>query len=437
MKIILAATPATGHLDPLLGVGRLLVEDGHDVVVYSGSAFRDRAQKIGARFEPLPEAVDFDLRDPNRCFPAREGLTGAAILELDFEHIFTGPIPQQYAGLKRLLATFPADVVITEQLFLGALPLVFESSADRPVLIGCGISFLGLDRSDGLPHGLGLDYIEDPEVRAHLQRTLVPEVMAALAPLQTMYEEAIRAVGTDPQGSPISAMATYADLFWQAGVPELEFPLAELPEHVAFVGRWPQAPSPTAPPAWADELDGRRKVVLVTQGTVANAHLDQLVLPTIRALAGREDLLVIGTTGGRPVPIERAALPANARIEEYLPFDWLMPKVDVLVSNGGFGTVMQALSVATPVVVAGASEDKPDIAARIEWSSAGINLRTGEPTEERLAAAVDQALEGQAIREAVSRIARSIGAHHASTIILEAIGRISEARRQSANTLAA
>ena len=40
----------------------------------------------------------------------------------------------------------------------------------------------------------------------------------------------------------------------------------------------------------------------------------------------------------------------------------------VLVTNGGYGTVQQALAHGVPIVVAGATEDKPETAARIAWS---------------------------------------------------------------------
>jgi UDP:flavonoid glycosyltransferase YjiC (YdhE family) len=43
-------------------------------------------------------------------------------------------------------------------------------------------------------------------------------------------------------------------------------------------------------------------------------------------------------------------------------------------------------------VVAGDSEDKPEVAARVRWSGAGIDLRTGRPAPEKLAAAVRRVL---------------------------------------------
>jgi UDP:flavonoid glycosyltransferase YjiC (YdhE family) len=63
MKILLASTPATGHLNPLLAIGRILIGAGHQVVGLSGNAFRDRIESIGAAFRSLPPGADFDLRD--------------------------------------------------------------------------------------------------------------------------------------------------------------------------------------------------------------------------------------------------------------------------------------------------------------------------------------------------------------------------------------
>jgi hypothetical protein len=62
MKII-ASTPATGHLNPLLAIGHILIAEGHEVVGLSGGALRERIENIGAEFHPLPEGADIDLRD--------------------------------------------------------------------------------------------------------------------------------------------------------------------------------------------------------------------------------------------------------------------------------------------------------------------------------------------------------------------------------------
>ena len=40
MKVLIASTPATGHLNPLLAIGCILIAEGHEVVGLSGSALR-------------------------------------------------------------------------------------------------------------------------------------------------------------------------------------------------------------------------------------------------------------------------------------------------------------------------------------------------------------------------------------------------------------
>jgi UDP:flavonoid glycosyltransferase YjiC (YdhE family) len=118
----------------------------------------------------------------------------------------------------------------------------------------------------------------------------------------------------------------------------------------------------------------------------------------MEALAG-DDVLVVATTGGPdPAPL-RPTLPANVRLERFIPHDLLLPQVDVMVTNGGYGGVQQALAHGVPLVVAGDSEDKPEVAARVRWSGAGVDLRTGRPTPVQLATAVRRVLEQPSFRQ--------------------------------------
>ena len=55
-------------------------------------------------------------------------------------------------------------------------------------------------------------------------------------------------------------------------------------------------------------------MVLATQGTLANADFGELIEPTLAALADRDDLLVLATTGGRPAAALRGPIPANTRV---------------------------------------------------------------------------------------------------------------------------
>ena len=83
------------------------------------------------------------------------------------------------------------------------------------------------------------------------------------------------------------------------------------------------------------------------------------------------------------------------RAASFVPFDRLLPLVDVLVTNGGFGGVQQALAAGVPVVVAGRSEDKAEVGARVVWSGVGLALPTDKVTD---------GTTSQAVRDGVSRV---------------------------------
>ena len=204
---------------------------------------------------------------------------------------------------------------------------------------------------------------------------------AVVAPVHRHMDRRLAELGVGPLPMPVlDAIETLPDVHLQPTVPSFEYPLAHVPPALAFVGALPP-PATTLPlPGWAREVEAARRVVLVTQGTFANADLGQLIAPTLAALADEPDTLVVATTGGRPVDAIPGPIPGNARLAEYLPFDWLLPRVDLLVTNGGYGTVNMALKAGVPMVVAGQADDKVEIAARVAWSGAGINLATDHPT---------------------------------------------------------
>ena len=195
-----------------------------------------------------------------------------------------------------------------------------------------------------------------------------------------------------------------ADAFLQLSVPSLDYPRPDLPPNINYIGPvLPATPGPVDLPDWWAEPDRTRPVVLVTQGTIDTMDLDRLIGPTMRGLSG-ESVLIVAVTGGPPVD-RLGPLPSNVRAATFLPFDLLMPNVSVMVTNGGFGGVHYALAHDVPLVVAGDTEDKPEIAARVAWTGAGINLRTGTPTPDKIRDAVQTVLRD---RSYLAR-AKSIG----------------------------
>jgi UDP:flavonoid glycosyltransferase YjiC (YdhE family) len=156
--------------------------------------------------------------------------------------------------------------------------------------------------------------------------------------------------------------------------------------------------------------------VHVTQGSI-RPDMRELVVPTLRALE-HDDLLVVVTTGGVPRAELEARfggpLPDNARVSPFIPYDLLLPHVDLCVTNGGYTGVTTALHHGVPLVQAGSTEEKAEIGARVAWSGAGVRIRATSPGRHRVRRAVRTALHDPRYRAAAGRIGAELRRHDAA-----------------------
>jgi MGT family glycosyltransferase len=394
MKILIGSIPATGHVNPMLAIARILMTDGHEVAVYTGSAFRARVKAAGAEFFSLPPEADLDPTEPFARFPELKVMPpGPDWLRIAMERVFVDNIPAQHEGLERLLHSFAPDVIVGDDCFFGVLPMLLGRRSKRPPIVMCGTSILHWPREDGAPLFLGLPPATTPKQRAEYAAVARDYYEVVDRPVGLRLNKLLKELGAAPTSMTLfHSTVGLVDAYLQLSAPGFEFP-RDLPRSVHFVGTPPIIPNQVPPPPWAHELDGSRKVVLVTQGTVANHNLNLLIGPTLAGLANEPDVFVVVTTGGRPIDAIPGPIPSNARVSSYLPFEWLLPKVDLLVTNGGYGSVNQAMSFGIPLVTAGLTEDKADVNARVEWSGVGVNLATNEPSRDALRRAVRTVLD--------------------------------------------
>ncbi|MBC9878650.1 glycosyltransferase [Bradyrhizobium sp. INPA01-394B] len=425
MKILITSTPATGHLNPLLAITQILLEDRHEIAFLTGSAYRARVEASGAKFFSLPEGADFDPSDVFSRAPELKTIPpGLDWLRIACERLFVDTVAAQHEGMLQTLQQFPADIILGDDMLFGVLPMLLGPRSQRPPIALCGTSFLHWTREDGAPNFLGLPPATTDEQRDRYA-ILAREYDAAVdQPVLRRLNQVLKGLGVGPIAMPLfHSVVALADSYLQLSVPSFEFP-REIPPSVHFVGTPPIIAKQVPLPPWASELDGSRKIVLVTQGTVANHNFNLLVAPTLAALADEPDVLVVATAGGRPVDAIPGKIPSNARVASYLPFEWLLPKVDVLVTNGGYGSVNQALSFGIPLVTAGLTEDKADVNARVAWSGVGINLATNEPTQAALREAVRTVLDQPRYSQRASQLADEYAEIDTRSEIIRVIGEL-------------
>lgn len=418
--ILLCSTPNYGHVAPMVEIGRSLVEQGHTVSMVTGSRFATSVTNAGMTHIPLRGRADFDDRDHASFLPDRDRYKGIAQAQYDIQTIFIKTIPSQSEVVQEAVLAIRPELILVDAAFVGVATLLFDETTPRPPILAVGVLPLSQSSRDVGPYGLGMQPSSSffGRIRNGCLRWLLEHVL--FRKTQVLANQILVEIGSPPLTTWVLDVASRFDRFLQLTVPEFEYSRSDLSSRISFVG--PVLPRPavggvavTLPPWWS-ELDGPRPVVHVTQGTMDNRDLSRLIAPAIEAARSRNILLVV-TTGRADADDELRALvgeiPDNVRIAPFLPYDLLLPRLDLMITNGGYGGVQFALAHGVPLIVAGDTEDKPEVCARVTFSGVGINLKTGTPTAKTLGSAIDEVIWDGRFAVAAAGIAESMRQHDA------------------------
>lgn len=422
-NVLIATYPLAGHTLPLRGIARELVDRGHRVRWYAGSAFAGVVRATGAELLPMDPAIDRDTRPLDDVHPERARLRGLRKLSWDLKHLFIDAGVTQLEGLRQTLRTEPTDIVVSDPGFFGARLL---GELDDVRWASVGLTPLTLPGPGIPPFGPGLRP-RASRFGAVRDRVLTAVTDLALRDVVAHQEAQRRDLGLPPSGLALMAGVISPHLHLQAGVPGMDYPRTGLPGSLHYVGDL--APAQDEPASEVALPDSGRPVVHVTQGTAANADLDELLVPTLEALAD-EDVAVVATLGSRTATFS-GEVPDNAVVLPYVSYPRLLPRTAVMVTNGGYGGVTQALAHGVPLVVAGAGEDKPEVAARVAWSGAGINLRTGTPSPRQIRKAVRDVLDNASYTERAADVSAELARHDGPRLAADLIEEVASEPRDT------
>jgi MGT family glycosyltransferase len=417
MKVLLASSPVTGHVNPMIVAGRVLKNAGHTVAFYTGKLFREKIEAAGMRFFPLPADVDHDMRDIDAAFPERKNhAPGIPQLIFGVNALFVDTIPSQFRGLRVLLREFSPDLIMYETSFCGMLPLLLGPRSLRPPSVYLGISTLQLARQDGAPWGSGLPPAANAAQREEYAAIASNVTEALTNPIREHADHILHGMGVEGLPAPLfESMAILSDLILQPCTPTFEFPTRDRDDRVRFIGALVPQGTGDVPSQVKEAKRAGKKVMLVSQGTIANDDLGKLLAPAIQAFGDREDFLILVTTGGKPIEMIPCPQPTNTIASRFLGFSEILPDVDVLVAFASYGTVTQALSYGVPMVVTGTGEDKPEVGARVAWTGSGVYLRTDYPSVEEIRSAVEEVLSNETYQTRARELAVDFEDHDAAT----------------------
>jgi len=405
-KILFVNIPLEGHFNPLTGLAKYLQQLGCDVRWYTTPRFEEKVKKLGIPFYPFKKVLDISLSDSDPLTAERDAIQDfVKKVNWDFINLFVNRAPEYFEEMKLIHQSFPFDLVIGDNAAC-VLPLI-RYAMDIPV-ISVGVTPLAEQSTDLgpftyglLPHKNEAEAAEYARLRDDFTNVKVRESIDAYAAILEQY-------GVNVPDKNLffgDLIIKNANHHFQIGVPEFEYTRSDLGKNIRFVGSLsPYTEKVKTNPWFNEKLLKYTKILLVTQGTLS-PDLNKLVVPALEAFQGT-DILVIVAPGGPQTQALRENYPAdNLIIENYIPFDEVMPYATAFVSNGGYGGVIQAFKRKLPIIAAGKTEDHSEVCARVGYFDYGIDLNTDTPTAEAIRQAVEEIMTNDKYKNNVVKLA--------------------------------
>lgn len=165
-----------------------------------------------------------------------------------------------------------------------------------------------------------------------------------------------------------------------------------------------------------DKLDGR-PVIYASLGTVYdNASLFEMIAKACWQL----DLQLIITFGSKR-NTSRYDLPGSPIVVDYAPQSEVLKHVALTICHSGHNTVLDSLEAGVPVIGIPVQLGDRGIAARLQYSGAGVYLKLNGLTTLKLVSAIQDILFTSSYRKAAERISNSLklagGESHAADLI--------------------
>jgi UDP:flavonoid glycosyltransferase YjiC (YdhE family) len=364
MRILFTSSPGLGHIHPMVPLAVALAGRGHEV-----------RWAVAPEAQPWVEAAGF------ATFPAGIGV---------------GPRQAEFARRHpEVLALPPAQR--PERMF----PAIFGEIAAPPMLDDLrsvmerwAPSLVVHDAAE-LAGPVAAAVAGVPNV-AHSFGALLP------APRVAAAAEAIAGLWQSAGLEPRPYAGCYDHLYLDIYPPSMR-PGGDGHVHRIQALRPVPLPEGEAPPAPA-----RRPLVYLTFGTVFN-EVGEAFRNAVEGVA-RLDVDVLVTVGPAADPGALGPVPANVRVEQYVPQTSVLPACAAVVSHAGSGTFLATLGFGIPQLCLPQAADQFINAAQGAASGAALTLLPGDASADAVQAATARLLGDPAIVAAARRVQAEIAA---------------------------
>ena len=373
-RLLAYTSPGRGHLYPIIPILDELRRRGHEVSLRTLESEVPLAVSRGFHAAPISPHIEAIEHDDWRARNPRAAVVRAI-------RVFTARAKHEVPDLRQTIAEERPDALLIDINCWGALA-VAEAWGGRWSTF-CPYP-LPLSSPDAPPFGPGFRPARGPlgRMRDRLARPLVTGVFerAMLPPLNQVRRD----IGLAPFPKADEMFLQPELLIYMTAEP-FEYPRRDWPASIVMVGPCEWEP-PSEVPAWLEAMN--EPVVLVT--TSSEFQNDgRLIEAALEALAAEPVAVVATLPAGDPGHFR---IPANARVERFVPHGPVLDRAVCAVTHAGMGATQKALSHGVPVCAVPFGRDQLEVARRVEVSGAGTRLPAKRLNPERLRQKVREAM---------------------------------------------
>ncbi len=382
MKILVTTMPMWGHVHPMIPIVVEMLNHSHQVEWFIDGKFHRKLKEYNIPTIQASNCFQYtpiDLNLFNCIRNARHLIKQAKEVLVDWSL-------DQHDKIIKIIQREKYDAILTDCIFIGSLMAALQEKI--PCFVLGVIPYPGYCRETG-PYGCGWRTSQNKLRILFYQLARYFAYYFLMRPVYNYAGKKFNKAGFDfefKKGHFADFIIQQCQLYLQSSLSDFEYNFGALPENVRIIG-----------PSVLDECERGfdmqdamigKPLIFVSQGTVQNNDVSQLILPCCEALKDLDVYLVVSLNGHKR--IKEFEKYKHIDMRESVEYSCILPKTSIFITNGGYGGVNLALKHGVPIIVAGRSDDKGEVGARVERSGVGINLRTSRPTANSIRRAVEK-----------------------------------------------
>jgi MGT family glycosyltransferase len=407
----------SGHLNPMMAVARALEKRGHSVTFYQRLVSRTKIEAAGFPFRAFGEK-EFPVERIKADLAKLAKMSGIKALQLTIDlfgrrmAVCLRDVPamarEDRIGAFLVDETTWEGATVAEQL---GVPYVTFSNA------------LLIHPDDRVPPFFATWAYRDTMLGRFRNRLAYRLFKRLSRPLLRAINDQRQRAGMQPyaRGQDIGSLL----LRISQQVEEFDFPRAEPPPNLHYVGPMVDADVRESAPFPFESLNGKR-LIYASLGTLQNRQ--QEMFSCIAAACEGIDAQLVISLGGGGKPESLGRLAGDPIAVEFAPQLELIRHSTLCITHAGLNTALESLAQGVPMVAIPITNDQPGVAARIKWSGCGEFIESTKLKAPRLRELIQQVLGDPSYAVNAKRLCEAIqrrgGASEAAALVENTVGKV-------------